>query len=173
MSTVTLAITEDLRAKLLRTAEGNLETAGVLLASPVAVGDGGLRLLATGIHWCPRQSYAERHETGLVITSDGYVPALAEAEASGSVALWLHTHPGEGASPRPSRHDKTVDAQLADLFRLRTGSGYYGSIVLSAAGGQLRFTGHLETETGAAAIGRLMVGRRSLPARLSRRLPSR
>ena len=155
MSAVTLVITEDLRAELLRTAEGELETAGVMLASPVTPDDGGLRLLATGIRWCPPESYAERHETGLLITSDGYVPALAEAEASGSVALWLHTHPGEGASPRPSRHDRTVDSQLADLFRLRTGSEYYGSIVASATGGQLRFAGHLETETGAMDIDRL------------------
>jgi proteasome lid subunit RPN8/RPN11 len=155
MSAVTLVITEDLRSGLLRAAEEDLEMAGVLLASAVPLDDGGLRLLATGIRWCPLESYAERHETGLLITSDGYVPALAEAEASGSVALWLHTHPGEGASPRPSRHDKKVDSQLAGLFRLRSGSEYYGSVVVSAADGQLRFTGHLDTETRARKISRL------------------
>src|SRR5260370_32760793 len=152
MSAITLVTTEDLRAELLHVAEGELETAGVMLASPVALADGGLRLLATGIRWCPPESYTERHETGLLITSDGYVPALAEAEASGSVALWLHTHPGEGASPRQSRHGRTVDSHLADLFRLRTGSDYYGSAVISAADGQLRFTGHLETEAVANGI---------------------
>jgi proteasome lid subunit RPN8/RPN11 len=155
MSAVTMVITESLRAELLHIAEGDLETAGVMLASSVSLGDGRVRLLATGIRWCPPESYAERHETGLLITSDGYVPALAEAEASGSVALWLHSHPGEGASPRPSHHDRTVDSQLADLFRLRTGSDYYGSMVISVRAGQLRFTGHLETEAATIAIDRL------------------
>jgi len=48
-----------------------------------------------------------------------------------------------------------VDSQLAGLFRLRTGSDYYGSAVISAADGQLRFTGHLETDAGSIDIDRL------------------
>jgi hypothetical protein len=152
---VTLVITGDLRAELLRAAGQELETAGVLLAGLVTSGDGGRRLLATGIRWCPPESYAEQHQDGLLITSDGYVPALAEAEASSLTALWLHTHPGDGASPRPSRRDKIVDDQLSDLFRLRTRSGRYGSVVIAARDGQLRFTGHLDTGSGSAAIGRL------------------
>ena len=155
MSPVTLVITGDLRAELLRAAEDELETAGVMLANLIASGDGRLRLLASGIRWCPAQSYAERHETGLLITSDGYVPALGEAEDARSVALWLHTHPGDGASPRPSRHDKKVDDQLGEVFRLRTGSDHYGSVVISAQNGQLRFTGRLESETASADIDRL------------------
>jgi molybdopterin/thiamine biosynthesis adenylyltransferase len=152
---VTLVMTGDLCAELLRAAEEELETAGVLLAGLVTSGDGARRLLATDIRWCPPGSYAERHQDGLVVTSDGYVPALAEAEAIGSVALWLHTHPGDGASPRPSRRDKIVDDQLCNLFRLRTESGWYGSVVIAAWDGQPRFTGHLDSATGSAAIGRL------------------
>lgn len=152
---VTLVIPGDLHAELLDTAGQELETAGVLLAGLVTSGDGARRLLATGIRWCPPESYAERHQDGLLITSDGYVPALAEAEAGGLTALWLHTHPGDGASPRPSRHDKVVDGQLGDLFRLRTGSGWYGSVVIAARAGRLRFTGHLDSGTGAASVARL------------------
>ena len=152
---VTLVITGDLRAELLRAAEDELETAGVLPASLVDSGDGGRRLLATAIRWCPPESYAERYETGLLITSDGYVPALAEAEAGGSVALWLHTHPGDRGSPRPSRDDNTVDDQLSELFRLRSGSDYYGSLVVSLQNGQLRFTGRLMSGTESADIDRL------------------
>jgi molybdopterin/thiamine biosynthesis adenylyltransferase len=126
-----------------------------MLANLVPSDDGRLRLLATGVRWCPAKSYTERHETGLLITSDGYVPALAAAESGRSVALWLHTHPGEGVSPRPSRHDKTVDGQLRDVFRIRTGSDYYGSVIISASNGQLRFTGRLESDTGLADIDRL------------------
>ena len=155
MSPVTLVITDDLRAELVRAAEYELETAGVLLANLVTSDPGGLRLLATDIRWCPAESYAERYETGLLITSDGYVPALAEAETGRSVALWLHTHPGDGASPRPSHHDKMVDDQLGDVFRLRSGSDYYGSVVISAQNSQLRFTGRLESETESVDIDRL------------------
>ncbi len=151
---VTLVITDDLRAEFLRAAGQELETAGVLLANLVTSDDGARRLLATGIRWCPARSYAERCEDGLLITSDGYVPALAEAEAAGSVALWLHTHPGDRVSPRPSRRDKIVDDQLGDLFRLRTGSPWYGSVVIAARDGRLRFTGRLEGAES-AAIGRL------------------
>lgn len=156
MRSVTLVITDDLRTEFLRAAEHELESAGVILANLLASDDGAaLRLLATGIRWCPAESYAERYETGMLITSDGYVPPLAEAEAAGSVALWLHTHPGNGASPRPSDHDHAVDDQLGDLFRLRTGSGYYGSVVISARDGHLRFTGRLESATEALQIERL------------------
>lgn len=155
MSSVTLVITDDLHAEFVRAAEGELETAGVVLANLVISQDCSVRLLATGIRWCPPESYAERYETGLLITSDGYVPALAEAEAAGSMALWLHTHPGDGASPCPSPHDESVDDQLGDVFRLRTGSDWYGSVIISAKNGQLRFTGRLESETETADIERL------------------
>lgn len=154
-SSVTLVITGDLHAELLRAADDELETAGVMLANLVVSGDGERRLLATGIRWCPAESYAERYETALLVTSDGYVPALAEAEASRSIALWLHTHPGDGASPQPSRHDNAVDDQLSDLFQLRTGSDYYGSVVISPHNGQLRFTGRLVSETESVDIDRL------------------
>jgi molybdopterin/thiamine biosynthesis adenylyltransferase len=152
---LTLVITADLRAELLRAAEDELETAGVMLANMVASEDGDVRLLATGIRWCPAESYAERYETGLLITSDGYVPALAEADAAGSIALWLHTHPGEGASPQPSHYDKSVDGQLSDVFRLRTDSDYYGAVIVSVLSGQLRFTGHLESADESVGIDRL------------------
>jgi hypothetical protein len=89
---VTLVITDDLRAELMDAAGQEVETAAVLFASLVTSADGGRRLLATGIRWCTPGSYAERHQDGLLITSDGYVPALAEAEAAGLIALWLHTH---------------------------------------------------------------------------------
>lgn len=78
---VTMVISGDLHAELLEAAGQELETAGVLLASLVTSGSGA-RLLATGIRWCPPGSYAERHRDGLRIRSDGYVPALAEAEAA-------------------------------------------------------------------------------------------
>lgn len=155
MSRVTLVMTETLSRELLNVAGQELETAGVLLADLVEAEDGSIRLLATEIRWCPDDSYAERYETGLSITSDGYVPAIADAEASGATAIWLHTHPGEGASPRASHHDEIVDEQLSDLFRLRTGSPYYASLVISVVKGRLKFTGHIESAEAKRDIDRL------------------
>jgi len=155
VSQVTLVMTESLSQELLTIAGHELETAGVLLADVVEADDGSIRLVATEIRWCPDDAYAERHETGLSIMSNGYVPALADAESSGAVAIWLHTHPGEGSSPRASHHDQVVDEQLSDLFRLRTGSPYYASVVISAEGGRIRFTGRIESADGCRDIDRL------------------
>lgn len=155
VSRVTLVMPEFLTDELLDAAAQELETAGVLLANLVENNDGSIRLLATEVRWCPDDTYAERHETGLSITSGGYVPTLADAEASGSVAIWLHTHPGEGSSPRASHHDDLVDEQLSDLFRLRTGNNYYASAVVSVEDGRLRFTGRIESADGRRDIDRV------------------
>jgi len=47
------------------------------------------------------------------------------------MAIWVHTHPGIGSIPHPSRHDDVVDSQLAETFRLRSGSDFYGALILS------------------------------------------
>ena len=115
--TVTLVLPEQLAADLLHAAEADVETACVLLARQVETPAGNVRLLARALHWVPDEAYRRRNATALTITSDGYVPALAAAEADESVPIWLHTHPGNNSSPKPSKHDHLVDQQLADLFR--------------------------------------------------------
>ena len=115
------------------------------------------------MHWVPDDAYLRRDATRLSISSLGYVPALGEAETDQSVPIWLHTHPGSEASPRPSEHDELVDEQLADVFRLRAGSPLYGAIVIARTGGRLCFTGHIESEDKRNDIDRLWVtGRRFL-----------
>src|SRR5437868_557647 len=91
---MTLVLPESLASALRATLELDVETGAVLLARPVATPDGGLRLLAREIHFVPDESYIRRKSGELLITSDGYVPALGRADASGSVAIWVHTHPG-------------------------------------------------------------------------------
>ena len=122
---------------------------------------GDVRLLARELHWVPDDAYRLRNATALRIASHGYVPALAAAEADQSVPIWLHTHPGSESSPRPSKHDELVDEELADLFRLRAGSPFYGAIVLARTRGHLCFTGHIESNNRRTDIDRLWVtGRR-------------
>lgn len=123
-----------------------LETAGVLICTLVKPSQGAWKLLARKIMWVPEEAYLARHEDALTIASDGYVPALREAEALASCAIWMHTHPAQIGVPLPSPHDDIVDGQLADLFRLRTGSAVYGSLIVSPTKHGISFSGFLQSE---------------------------
>jgi molybdopterin/thiamine biosynthesis adenylyltransferase len=125
-----------------------VETGGVLLASIAAAANGDLRLLGQKIIWTPEHAYLKRERDELLITSDGYIPALAEAEQRRCMAFWLHTHPGENGIPLPSVYDKKVDRDLADVFRLRTDAPYYGALIVSPRKGGLGFSGGLHGEQG-------------------------
>ena len=76
---------------------------------------------------------------------------MAEAETLGAACMWVHTHPGEDASPEPSEHDEIVDREISGLFRLRSGSPYYGALIFSPCASGLAFTGHLQHE-GSKAV---------------------
>ena len=159
--TVTLVLTKHLADEMSEAATIDVETAGVLLARYVETPSGDVRLLGREMHWVPDDAYLLREATGLSIASHGYVPALAAAEADQSVPIWLHTHPGDESSPRPSKHDAIVNEEIADLFRLRSGSPLYGAVVVAQTGSRLRFTGHIESTQSRADIDRFWVtGRR-------------
>lgn len=151
----TLVLPETLTSKLREAASGELETAGVLLASVFKTSDGNLRVLGRHLRWVPEESYRVRKYNQLEIASDGYVATLAEAEALGATAIWFHTHPGEGSSPESSRHDGLVDEQLSDVFRLRSGQEFYGALVVAVKDGGLRFTGHLDDGRHRVRVSRL------------------
>lgn len=155
--TVSLVVPKHLADELRTVVQADVETAGVLLARRVRTPAGDLRLLAREIHWVPEDAYLVREARSLCIASHGYVPALAAAEVDDSVPVWLHTHPGDGASPKPSRHDEIVDHELTELFRLRSGSRYYAAVVIAHQRGQLRFSGHIESDDERADIDRLWV----------------
>ena len=164
--TTTLVLTGQIADNLSAAVAADVESAGVLLARYVETPDGDVRLLAREMYWVPDDAYRLRSATSLSIASHGYVPALAAAESDGSVPIWLHTHPGQQASPRPSKHDEIVDVEIAELFRLRSGSPLYGALVVAQKAGHLSFTGHIESDTMLADIDRLWVtGRRFYLAR--------
>lgn len=146
--TVTLVLPSTIAEELREITAAPLETAGVLLVSVVRAGDDDYRLLSREYHAVPESAYIRREEYALTIASHGYVPALARAEAISAAAIWVHTHPGAGASPEPSRHDHIVDTELADAFRIRSGSDVYGAIILSPRDGGLTFTGHMAPGDG-------------------------
>lgn len=144
--TTTLVLPQSVSRQLTDVVGQPLETAGVLLATVVIVDGEHIRLLAREYRPVADSAYARREVDGLTIDSAGYVPALARAEELGAMAIWVHTHPGIGSSPQASHHDDVVDAQLAETFRLRTGSDFYGALVLSPTENGFCFTGHLDSE---------------------------
>lgn len=145
----TLVLSDELAKDIRSKAALPLETAGVLLGSVVRTLEGDLRLLGRKMRWISDTAYMRRGWDHMGIASEGYVPFLAEAEAVGAVALWVHIHPGEQAEPIPSSHDHQVDLQIADLFRLRAGSAWYGTLIVSPRPSGLAFTGYLEFQDAA------------------------
>ena len=154
---ITLVIPEHIAHELLDATSFDVETAGVLLAQLVETHAGDIRLLARKMQWVPDDAYLIREAERLSIASHGYVPALAQAAADQSVPIWLHTHPGKEASPRPSVLDEIVDEELADLFQIRSGSPFYAAMVIAQRAGRLCFTGHIESGNKRSDIDRLWV----------------
>ena len=153
--TTTLVLPGAVADELAHAVSGVVETGGVLLARYTQAPSGDVRLLGHAVHWVSESAYRVRSATEMVVASEGFVPALAAAEACESVAIWIHTHPGANSSPKPSARDHVVNSQLADLFRLRSGSPWYGALVISSAGEGIAFAGHIETEDARSDIDRL------------------
>ena len=144
----TLVLSQSVQDELSAIAAQPLETAGVLLCGVVRLGAGDIRLLARDFIPVPDGAYMERSVDSMSISSDGYVPALARAETLGATALWVHCHPGLGASPMASELDRVVDRELASTFRLRSGSDFYGALIVSPRADGLAFTGHVAADGG-------------------------
>ena len=145
---ITLVLPDPIVADLEAMAALPVETAGVLLAVQSRTDKGTSRLLARSLHWVPDRAYERRTAHEMLIASTGYTEALALAEQDGSVPLWVHTHPG--GLPVRSTKDEHVDRLIADVFRLRSGSNCYGTVIVSPASDGLVLTGTLQ-EAGCAA----------------------
>lgn len=141
---VTLVLPGPIIDDLTRTAALPDETAGVLLARRHRSANGDTRLLGRALLWAPPTAYRSRSPSEMSITPEGYVNALARAERDGSVPIWVHTHP-RGA-PVPSERDRVVDRAIADVFRLRSGSECYGTVIAAPNGSSLDLTGTLHEE---------------------------
>jgi len=109
-----------------------VESAAILLVRDGGVCGGARRLLAREIHWVADDNYISRTAVEMKIGPEAYLPALALAEADGAIPIWFHTHP-PGSSATPSEMDIVVDSQLAETFRTRSGSKFYGRLIASAA----------------------------------------
>lgn len=158
----TLVLTDRAAAVLRGMGGQERETAAVALCG-VAAGDSAPRLLVDEVVPVPDGAYVDRKADALTVSSGGYVPALRRAAEKGRAALWVHTHPG--GDPTASTHDAQVDEELRALFADRTGSGVYGSVVVSPAQNLMGFavTGHWwpDNDKAPARVARVMaVGER-------------
>jgi hypothetical protein len=153
----TLVISSEIEQRLSYLCGLEVETAAVLIAMPVPDEEGDIRVIVREMLEVPDNDYDIREPLQLQIRSTGYVPALQRAEELGAVAIWFHTHPGEGSIPLISVHDRKVNGQLAGLFTLRTGSDYYAYVVCSLSGGQLAFSGALDDGNDLIPLTRLVV----------------
>jgi hypothetical protein len=142
----TLVQTQTVADEIDKIARLPVESAGVLLVSVVEPDACNTRLLARGIRWVKESAYERREWNHLSIGSEGYVSFLGEAERMGATPIWLHTHPGLDARPQPSVHDVEVDHQIAELFRLRSGSAHYGTLIVSPRTEGIVFTGYIQRE---------------------------
>ena len=159
--TVSLVLPEPIARQLATAVQADVESAGVLLARVATTPQGNMRLLAREMHWVPKRDYIVRDANSLSVTSPGYVPALAAAESDNAVPIWLHTHPGTTSTPQPSKADKIVDRELTDLFRLRSGSPFYGALVIANGSQDFSFSGHIENDCMRSKIDRIWTtGRR-------------
>lgn len=139
----TLRLTGPLHDGLVAMATNPIETGAVLLAHQLTLDDGTVILLGNDLIAVPDDAYEIRTDRALQITSDGYIHALKTARDRGMIALWVHSHPGDRAIPRPSIHDRGVNEQLQSLFGDRTETDQFGYLVVSHDGGALTFTGAL------------------------------
>ena len=155
--TITLVLAPEVATTIRELVELDIETGAVLLGRVVESEHDELRLLVSRVRLVPEGAYAHRDHDRLDITSAGYVHTLREAEMSSMVPIWMHTHPGLNASAKPSEHDRRVDGQLNDLFRLRAESRFYGSAIFARGQTGLRLTALLDDGERTSAIERLLL----------------
>ena len=139
---ITLVLPDTITDELIQAATSPNERAAVLTARCHQAPGGDLRLLGRTLYWASEDSYRHRSATGMAVTPEGYVSALGSAADDGAVPIWLHTHPQN--TPLRSARDKVVDSQIADLFRMRSGSEFYGTVIVSPNGPTLDLTGTLQ-----------------------------
>jgi proteasome lid subunit RPN8/RPN11 len=138
--TTTLVLTNDLLTELRDAAGQDEESGAVVIAKLIQTTGANRRLVAQTIHWVPDGAYSVREKLRLEVLSEGYVPALQQAAEEKAVAIWVHTHP-RNYDPTPSTADNTVDGDLADTFRIRTRSGFYGQLIVSIVDSATTFSG--------------------------------
>jgi len=142
MKTVSLALHDRVSATILAAATNTDEIAGVLLAGVVETPD-QLRLLGREFVPAPPESYLEQSAFDLRLSNAAFMGALSRAAAIDATAIFVHSHPNSATDPVMSSDDDEVDEQLRSVFQIRTGSAFYGSLVVQLDADTVRFSGRV------------------------------
>lgn len=154
-----IRMTDELHDRLLWMASRDIESGAVMIAKVFQDEEDQTVLLAMDLIDVPEDSYEDRTHNSLQITSDGYVHALKAAREVGAMAVWVHSHPGDGARPLPSVHDHAVNEELQELFSSRTESNQYGYLIVANEEGLLTFSGAITGAVEAEISGLTVLGR--------------
>jgi molybdopterin/thiamine biosynthesis adenylyltransferase len=122
--------------------ENPLETAGVLTARLIN-DDAGMTLLVRDLHEATIDSYIERREDRLSLSSLGWVNAVRRTRDDASMAIFVHSHPFGPAAF--SEADDEVDSELKSAFFEHSGIPMFGSLVIAGSKVSPEFAGRLET----------------------------
>ena len=142
--TTSIAFAQEAWDSLRSALEANLETAWILVARRVVVsGSSDVSLLVREIINIPEESYLSRTDDRLSIATSGWLHAFARAQRDESVPIFVHTHPNGFRDH--SELDLQLDDELARVASVRTGAGFYGSLVLSGTVDTPVFVGRLKS----------------------------
>lgn len=142
--TSTLVLPEEITYQLIDKSNLSVESAGVLLATIHKTSTDNIRLLAREMCWTQPNAYSKRTASGMSIAPCGYIDALAKAECQNAIPIWFHTHPGKSSVPLESVWDEQVNEEISDLFQLRSGSDYYGTLITSPRDDNIIFSGSIQ-----------------------------
>jgi len=140
MKELRLAVSEALWDELCAALNDPRESAGLISAGWAEAAE-RFTLCLNRVSWVDPGDYEERSARHLKIRSEGWMPALGEAARGDWQPVFFHTHPG--AAPHPSRHDETVESQLAPTFGARAGRPY-ASLILGGSPEAPSFTATID-----------------------------
>jgi len=127
----TLVIADAMLLNWKKKAVGNLESARGFI-SEHCLGERGLRA-----NTCSRiildswKSVSSTLSTSMGISSNGYVDFLRRAEEIKASAMFLHHSSGRRFVSIASKQDDDVDEEICELFKIRSSSEFYGSVIFS------------------------------------------
>lgn len=99
-------------------AHPDLESAAVLLASPMRLRNGGWRLLVKDLHVASEGSYTHRSATSVQIAPDFCLPLEQQARQGSLSLVYVHTHPG-ATEAEFSAVDNASESAIGKYLRLR------------------------------------------------------
>lgn len=108
-----------------------LESAAILLATPVDLGLGEWRLLVREVHVAQDADYVERSPVSVTLKTEFCLPFEKRAKIEGLSLIYCHTHPGS-VEPRFSDIDDEAEAGLRTYLAGRGANAPHAALLFSS-----------------------------------------